>query len=81
MKTFAEVKSDWEFAWNEWFKVCRRHGWLPGVSRVKCPRCFNAWEENGSDIENKPPVWPPGYENKSCPICEVGILSNPSIPF
>ena len=50
------------------------------ISRVKCERCYYYWWIGGKNGE-APPVWPPDYAGKNCPICNQRFPDRASIPF
>jgi len=57
-------------AWKESrFKKC--------MSKKRCENCFRKWLDNGKLPEEKPPLFPPDYDN-NCPLCGTA-LSKPHI--
>ena len=38
-----------------------------GICRIRCLTCFTTWKAHRNGPE--PPVWPPNYEGKDCPLC------------
>jgi len=73
MNTLQEAYAVAEEAWRK----CSKE--KSGISRRRCPLCFDKWRKDGSKPEDRPPVYPCDFQGK-CPSCG-GELSHPSIPF
>ena len=64
-----------EAAKNAW-KKSKAKG---SVAKRKCPDCYREWEKNGRRKEERPPLFPPDFE-EPCPACG-GKFSPPSAPL